>query len=210
MGGMPVLERYADAPRNGRAAAQRMSMEMAIAVRPTLLGFELPASGEFDTLTWFEDADGLRLSAGVWTREWAGGRLAVLPFSLDEPGSENAILNQNRKWQIEAVLEWLTGRPLPVKVDGAADLAAVYRESRGRDRIVIGLADFALDDADEFALIVPALAGRKKVGVRMLDNSGRWGTAKKDVGGDGRIELGGALAVPAQEVRLVELRVRRR
>lgn len=205
MGGIPVLERFIDSPTNGQAAGAAMSMEMAIPVRPTLQGSDLPDSDAFTALSWFEDADGVRLSAGLWTRQWRGGRLAVLPFSLDEPGSENAFLNRNRQWQLECLLEWLTGAALPVRVHGAPDLATVYRESRQKNRVVIGLANFSLDAADGFSLVIPALEGTPQVVMRVLDGSAKWQTAERDVEPGGRLVLGGRFRIPAQEVRLIEL-----
>ena len=209
MGGLPVCERFVDHARNGRAAGHIMGMEMAAVVRPALAGFELPDSpAEFTILTWFEDADGRRLAPGVWTRQWRGGRLAVLPFSLSEPGSDAAILNRHRKWQLESLLEWLTGTPLPVAIEDAPDLAVVYRESSRNDWLVIGLANFSLDDAKGFSLVIPALANERQVAVRVLGSAGKWKAACfAAVAPGGRLESS-SFKVPAQEVRLFQFRFR--
>jgi len=205
MGGIPVLERFASCPHNGRAARQVLSMELAITVRPSLEGFRLPAEPSFTALTHFEDADGATLSPGVWTREWSGGRLAVLPFSLAEAASANAILNFTRKAQLESLLRWLTGRPLPVTVEGLADLAVVYREEPGAARVVLALANFALDRAEGGHLRIPALAGKGRLRAHILDSASRRHVQMCEAGPDGGIELRGRLAVPPQQVRLVEL-----
>ena len=207
MGGIPVLERFGRSGQNGKAMGRVMSMEMAIGVRPTMQGFDLPPGRAFATLSRFEDADGAVLSPGVWTRRWRGGRLAVLPFSLAEPASANAILNPLRKAQLETLLAWLTGEPLPVTVEGAVDLAAVYREEPGGGRIVLGLANFALDKADAGWLCIPALAGRGEVSASILDSAARRHAAVCHPEADGGIALAGRLAVPAQQVRVVELRL---
>jgi len=201
MGGIPVQERFLEDARNGEAAGKAMSMELAIPVRPLLQGFRLPDLLEFTALTQFMDADGMDLSAGVWTRAWAGGRIAVLPFSLNESASENAIMNRLRKAQLQALLAWLTGAPLPVTVEGAPDLQLVYRHAPGR--IVLGLANFSLDAADRYKLTIPALAGAERVQARVLDSSARRHEATLPVK-DGRLTLGGRFKVPAQEVRLIE------
>ena len=205
MGGLPVEEHYAEHQMNGIASGMVMSMEMAIVVRPTLPGFTLPDSPEFTPLTTFMDADGLPLSTGVWTREWEGGRLAVLPFSLNEPASEYAVLNNNRKSQIETLLAWLTGAPLLARIEGFPDLSVVYRESKHQKRLVIGIANYGLDDADRFTLIVPTLANAKQVEVRVLDNNAKWHSGDLAVGEGGRLLLKGRFSVPAQEVRVFEI-----
>ena len=205
MGGIPVPERYTDDARNGSAAGKVMSMEMAIVVRPSLEGFDLPASGGFTVLSEFEDSDGTTLSPAAWAREWAGGRLAVLPFDLNEPASANAILNTDRKAQLETCLEWATRAPLPVQVAGACDLAVVYRESAKPKGVVLGLANFALDDANEIVLRLPAFSRKKQVSVQMLDSSSKWRSGTVKVGEDGTLTLKGRFGVPSMEVRLYRL-----
>ena len=203
MGGTPVAEQFGDENRNGRAAGRMVSLETALAVRPTLQGFELPQTGEFDTLSWFEDDDASRLSPAVWTRHWHGGRLAVLPFDLNEEGSQCAIVNWKRKWQIESLLEWLAQRPLPVKTAGAPDLWVTYRESSSR--LVIGVANYSNDPTNGFSLIVPRLEGKKRAVVSALNSSAHWRTASVPVEPAGTIRLRGKFAVPAQEVRLFQI-----
>jgi len=205
MGGIPVLERFADDPLNGLAAGRTMSMEMAIVVRPTLQGFELPQSEEFRPLSSFQDADGHSLSAAAWAREWPGGRLAVLPFRLAETASQNAILNPLRKSQMVGMLEWATGAPLPVIVEDAPDVAVVYRESQDGGRVVLGLANYSHDGADGLTLRVPLLAGAGEVEARVLGDSVRWRSKRLRVDAGGRIPVGGPLALRAQEVAVLDL-----
>jgi len=206
MGGVPVLERFADTELNGAADGHVMSMEMAIPVRPQLKGFDLPASRQFTVLSWFEDADGERLSPAVWARRWRGGRLVVLPFSLNEPASQNAILNADRKAQVESLIEWAAGEPLPVRIEGAADLAVVYRASARGERVVVALANFSLDDAARFWLTLPALSKRRKVSVRAVGSPGR--ARRVPVASGGRVEMKGGLGVPSQEARVFEFTAR--
>jgi hypothetical protein len=209
MGGIPVREIFSNDRVNGSSADHAMSMEMAIGVRPKLLGFDLPDSAEYRALSDFVDSDGLPLSAGVWTREWRGGRIAVLPYSLSEPTSEHALLNRFRKIQLESLLEWVSRRPLPVKVAGAPDLAVICRQSRSR--IVIGLANYSHDAADRYALTIPALRSQRRITVRMqcYGSTTKRAIARVPVREDGTVTLGGRFSVPSMEVRLLEIDSRR-
>ena len=90
--------------------------------------------------------------------------------------SQNAIANWKRKSQIEHLLEWAAQKPLPVKIGGAADLFCVYRESKHKNRIVLGLANFSNDPAEHFTLTVPMihnLAGCTKRSCLMIPKAGQ-------------------------------------
>ncbi|MBI2193817.1 MAG: hypothetical protein HYU36_17715 [Planctomycetes bacterium] len=206
MGGVPVRETFLPHPVNGRAAADVISLEMAIPVRPKLRAFALPQGQEFTALSRFEDSDGQPLSPAVWIRQWPSGRLAVLPFSLDDPDSFHAFLNPSRKAQIEAILEWLARSPLPVTLEGVSDLAVVFREDPRRRLAVIGLANFGLDDAAGFSLVLPGLAGSRRAKLRMLGSHAPSRSREAAIDPHGRVRLGNRFRIPAQSVRLLEVR----
>lgn len=203
MGGLPVEEVCADQAANGRAAGSILSMELAIVVRPTVAGFSLPASSDYTPLGWYLDAEGQRLSPSVWSRVWDGGRLVVLPYALNDANAEYAILNPVRKVQLESLLAWAAGRVLPVRIERGCDLAVVYRE--GAKSLVVGLANYALDDADDYALVLPALAGLSMVSARILDDQAHWQAARLPVDEEGRLRLSGPFRVPTQQVRVIEI-----
>ena len=133
--------------------------------------------------------------------------LVVLPFSLQEIYSENAILNCDRQSQLCSLIEWATQKPLPVRVEGFPDIAVVYRDTADRHRILIGLANFSLDDAEDFALIVPVIPGGTAVVLNALDRGARWRRSPVVAESGGGIRPGKRLIVPAQTVRVVELRI---
>lgn len=69
----------------------------------------------------------------------------------------------------------------------------------------LGLANFSLDDATDFSVYLPALAGVKTVQVRMLDSQGRWRAFDRPLGDGGRLAIRGPLAIPDQEIRAYEI-----
>jgi len=174
MPGVPAWERFEDVPENGRAAGDINSMETATARRADMPAFVLPDDPRIRVLSWLEDEDGQRLSLATWIFETEQGRIAVLPFSMDDTSSISAIANWKRKGQIESLLEWAARKPLPVKVSGVADLFCVYRETAERDRIVLALANFSQDPATEFTLKIPAMEEWNSWWLRVTDEMGNW------------------------------------
>lgn len=205
--GFPAAEQFADSPINGEAAGLRQSMEPLSAVRRDLPVYELPDTAEFTALHELLDQDGNSLGVSSWVREWDGGRIAVLPFRLSDATGENGLVTAMRKTQIEAMLEWVTQRELPVRFgfDTAYDLQVVYRQNSAGDRVFLGLANFSLDDLSKLALRLPALASAGCIEVRMLDGRSNWQTAECPVGEGGYIELPGKFKIPAMQVRAFEL-----
>ena len=205
--GYPAAERYAESDLNGMAAGQVVSLEGLSPVRLGLPIYEIPDSPEFTPLCWLDDQDREPLGVNLWARQWAGGKIAVLPFSLNESGCEQGFLTALRKSQFEALLEWLTGRPLPSRFGHAEayDMQVVYRQHRSDGRVFLGLANFGLDDATEFSIHVPILDGASAAEVRVLDNRGKWKSVQRPVGAGGRLDFRSSLAVPDQEVRAYEI-----
>jgi hypothetical protein len=140
-------------------------------------------------------------------REWDGGRIGVLPFRLSDATGEVGLVTAVRKTQIEAMLEWVMQKELPVRFafDTAYDLQVVYRQNSAGDRVFLGLANFSLDDLSKVALRLPALATAERVEVRMLDGRSKWQTAECPAGDGGCIELPGKFKIPAMEVRAFEI-----
>jgi hypothetical protein len=205
--GYAAAEQFAVLEGNGLFTGQVESLEAFSPVRQNLPVYRLPESSEFTVLSRWNDPDRKPLGVSLWTRQWADGKIAVLPFSLNEFGVEQGFLTARRKSQIEALLTWLTGCELPVRLCGPAyDVQTVVRQHRSRRRVFLGLANFGLDDATEFAVYLPALAGAACAQVRILDSRGKWREVKRPVGEGGRLKFRGSLAVPAQEVRAYEIR----
>ena len=205
--GFPAAERYTKSDLNGKAAAQTVDLAPLAVVRHNLALYHIPDSPEFTPLCWLDDQGRQPLGISTWTRQWSGGKIAVLPFSLNEHDCEHGFLTALRKNQLETILEWLTGQPLPLRFGygEAFDLQAVYREHRDGDRIFLGLANFGLDDANEFALHLPLLDGAAQAQIRVLDSKGKWRSAQRPVADRGRIDIRTSLGVPDQEVRAYEI-----
>jgi len=204
--GYPAAEQFAALAQNGLFAGETDSLEAFSPVRNNLPVYQLPASPEFTTLGWLHDQNRQPLGVGSWTRHWAGGKIVVLPFSFNEPGVEQGFLTARRVSQLAALLTWLTGRELPVRLEGAAyDLQVVYRQHRAGHRVFLGLANFGLDDATDFTVVVPALAGATTTHIRVLDNRGKWQYVIRPVGEGGRLVFRGLLTVPDQQVRAYEI-----
>ena len=174
MPGIPAWEAFEAVPENDIAAGDIISMETATARRVDMPAFVLPDDSRIRVLSWFEDEDGRRLSPATWTLETKHGRVVVLPFSMDDGTSINAIANWKRKSQIEHLLEWAARKPLPVKIAGAADLFCVYRETKSRDRVVLALANFSHDVAADCALEIPAVSGWSGWRLRLTRPDGQW------------------------------------
>ena len=205
--GYPAAERYAKSDLNGMASGQVVSLAGLSPVRLQLPIYELPDSPEFTALCWLDDQDRQPLGVSLWTRQWAGGKVAVLPFSLNESGCEQGFLTALRKSQFEALLQWLSGRALPFRFGHAEafDVQAVYREHCEGDRVFLGLANFGLDDATEFSIHLSLLDGASAAQVRCLDNKGRWRSMQRPVGAGGRLDFRSSLGVPDQEVRAYQI-----
>jgi hypothetical protein len=206
MPGIPAWESFEAVPENGLAGGDILSMENATARRADMDAFVLPDNDSIRVWSWFEDEDGNRLSPATWSIEAAGKRIVVLPFSMNDGSSVNAIANWKRKSQLENLLEWAARKPLPVTLSGAADLCCVYRESKKRDRIVLALANFSNDPADNIALTLPLLEEWQARRVRVLGVRGDWEPVALPVESGPRLGLLDFCVVQPMSVRVLEIR----
>jgi len=205
--GYAAAERFTESELNGKAAGLEVSLAGFSPVRESLPMFQLPDSPEFTVLSRFQDQGRQPMGVSLWARQWADGKIVVLPFSLGEPGTEQGFLTAVRKSQVEALLAWLTGSELPARLGFAEayDVQIVYRQHCAGDRLFLGLANFGLDDATEFSIYLPLLDGASAAEVRVLDSKGKWRSLERPVGAGGRLEVRGPMAVPDQEVRAFEI-----
>lgn len=202
MPGIPVWEYFEDCPENGLAAGKTISLENATARRADLTAVSLPNDPRLRVLSWFQDEDGVSLSPATWLIEDGANRIVALPFGMNDASSQNMTANWLRKSQIEHLLEWGAHRPLPVKTSGAADLMAVYRQSKDGKRIVLALANYSQDDADFFRLEMPLLAQWPNWKL-FIWNKNNWESA--GITGSGKhVEIENQFSIPTQSVAVLE------
>jgi hypothetical protein len=207
MPAFPASEQFMDSSVNGEARGRHVALDSFSVVRHDFPIFDLPESDEFTPLCQFLDQDENPFGVSAWTREWSGGRIAVVPFRLGQASAERGLLAPLRKTQLEAMLEWTSGKQLPVRFgfDSAYDLKVVYRQHTSGKRVFLGFGNFSLDDLTDVTLHLPLFAEAKTVEIRMLDDQGKWKSTESAIGEGGCLKLRGRFGIPDQEIRVYEI-----
>ncbi len=194
------FEQFTDHSLNGRYAGREFQ------ARAKQVGKLVPATEPAAVLSSFTAADGTVTAPGIVLTEQGGRRAAVLPYDLED---RYYLPTLRLKEQLRNVLEWLSGKPLPAFLDGAADVFPIVLEEEATGRRVVSVLNASHDPAEECDLwLAPPAAGAWSLAY--VSDAGRVeaipASACRHERGCVGVRLAGDLAVPPFDVRVVVLK----